>query len=92
LELVKAGIYWPGLHNFVFEFYSTCNDCPGNKAAWHRPYGLLKQLLIPERSWESNSVDFIGELPTSIMSGLQKCDLIELIANNQEPCHESPST
>ena len=31
----------------------------------HKPYGLLKQLLIPERPWNSISMDFIETLPTS---------------------------
>ena len=31
----------------------------------HRPYGLLKQLLIPERPWNSISMDFIEKLPMS---------------------------
>src|SRR6266481_5633918 len=31
----------------------------------HRPYGLLKQLPIPERLWNSISMDFIEKLPKS---------------------------
>jgi len=29
-----------------------------------KPYGLLKQLLIPEKPWNSISMDFIGEAPS----------------------------
>ena len=42
----------------------------------HKPYGLLKQLLIPERPWNSISMDFIETLPTS--SG---CDSILVIVD-----------
>jgi len=31
----------------------------------HKPYGLLKQLLIPEKPWNSISMDFIEKLPPS---------------------------
>src|SRR6266481_9349102 len=31
----------------------------------HRPYGLLKQLPIPEKPWNLISMDFIEQLPAS---------------------------
>jgi hypothetical protein len=71
LELVKQEFYWPGLRNMVEEYCWTCETCPRNKSARHKPYGLLKQLPIPDRPWESISVDFIGELPASVASDSQ---------------------
>lgn len=65
LELVKREFYWPGLRNYVSDYCRTCDSCSRNKAAHHKPYGLLKQLPIPERPWESISADFIVELPLS---------------------------
>ena len=35
------------------------------KPQQHKPYGLLKQLPVPERPWNSISMDFIETLPTS---------------------------
>src|ERR1700727_2990909 len=49
LELVRREFYWPGLRTFVAEFCRTCDSCPRNKSTRHKPYGLLKQLPIPER-------------------------------------------
>ena len=36
-----------------------------SKSQTHHPYGLLKQLPIPERPWNSISMDFIEKLPMS---------------------------
>ena len=36
-----------------------------SKSQRHCPYGLLKHLLIPERPWNSISMDFIKKLPMS---------------------------
>src|SRR5882724_4612719 len=35
------------------------------KPVCHKPYRLLKQLLIPEKPWNSISMDFIEKLPPS---------------------------
>ena len=36
-----------------------------SKSQRHHPYGLLKQLPIPKRLWNSISMDFIEKLPMS---------------------------
>jgi len=36
-----------------------------SKPQHHRPYGSLQQLSIPERPWNSISMDFIEKLPSS---------------------------
>jgi len=36
-----------------------------SKSPRHKPYRLLKQLLIPERLWNSISINFIEHLPAS---------------------------
>ena len=41
-----------------------------SKSQRHCPYGLLKQLLIPERLWNSISMDFIEKLPMSDSSDM----------------------
>jgi hypothetical protein len=37
-----------------------------SKLQRHKPYGTLKQLLVPEQPWNSISMDFIEKLPLSV--------------------------
>ncbi len=65
LELVRRDYSWPELRTFVVEYCKSCTTCGRSKARRHRPYGLLKQLPIPEKPWNSISMDFIEHLPSS---------------------------
>ena len=56
---------WPDLCKFIEEFCKTCITCGRSKPRRHKPYGLLKQLPVPEQPWNSISMDFIEKLPTS---------------------------
>src|SRR5215469_16003590 len=38
LKLIRREFFWPSLHAFVAEFCRTCDNCPQNKAARHKPY------------------------------------------------------
>jgi len=63
LELIHRNYAWPGLRSFITNYVRTCMTCAQAKAPHHRPYGLLKQLPIPEKPWNSISMDFIEQLP-----------------------------
>src|SRR6266571_4795214 len=65
LELVRHDYTWPGVRAFVKDYVSSCTSCAHAKTPCHKPYGLLKQLLIPECPWNSISMDFIEQLPSS---------------------------
>ena len=54
--------YWPGLGKSVKEFVRTCDTCQRHKSARTR-VGLLQPLPVPERPWETISMDFIMGLP-----------------------------
>ena len=56
---------WPGLWTFVNDFCKSCTTCMHSKSQRHKPYGFLKQLLVPEQPWNSISIDFIEKLPWS---------------------------
>jgi len=65
VELIRREYTWPGLREFVKKYCKSCTVCMRSKPQRHKPYGLLKQLPIPERPWNSISMDFIETLPTS---------------------------
>ena len=76
VDLIRRDYTWPGLHEFVKKYIKTCTTCMRSKPQRHKPYSLLKQLPVPERPWNSISMDFIETLPTS--SG---CDSILVIVD-----------
>jgi len=65
LELIRHEYTWPGLRTFVKDYIQSCTSCARAKTPRHRPYRLLKQLPIPEKPWNSISMDFIEQLPSS---------------------------
>ena len=65
MELVQRKYIWPKLRDSFKSYVKSCTTCMHSKSQRHRPYGLLKQLLIPERPWNSISMDFIEKLPMS---------------------------
>src|SRR5260221_3509711 len=49
----------------VKDYAASCTTCTCTKSPRHKPYGKLKQLLIPSQPWSSISMDFIEQLPAS---------------------------
>jgi len=62
LELIQRHYTWPNIRNNVQKFCKSCVTCMQSKPQCHRPYGLLQQLPILERPWNSISMDFIKKL------------------------------
>ena len=54
--------YWPGMGKSVKEFVKSCESCQRSKSGKLK-VGLLQPLPIPERPWDSISMDFIVGLP-----------------------------
>ena len=65
LALVRREFTWPDLRTFVKDYCRTCTTCKRSKAPRHKPYGTVQQLPIPDRPWDSISMDFIEQLPKS---------------------------
>ena len=66
LDQVRRHYTWPGLKEFVQHYCKSCTTCSQAKPRQHKHYGLLKQLLVPKRPWNSISIDFIEQLPLSL--------------------------
>jgi hypothetical protein len=64
-ELVSRDYWWPKLRHTIARYLRNCDTCARIKPARHAPYGFLKPLPIPQRGWESVSMDFIVGLPES---------------------------
>ena len=65
IDLVRWNYVWSELRNSVRSYVTSCTTCMCLKPQRHHPYRLLKQLLVPERPWNSISMDFIEKLPPS---------------------------
>lgn len=57
--------FWPNLRRLVREFVQRCMVCQSVKPFNHASQGLLQPLQIPEKIWDSASLDFITHLPNS---------------------------
>src|SRR5882724_1376465 len=65
LDLIRRNYTWPSVRSFIKDYCKSCTACARSKAPRHRPYGHLRQLPIPEKPWNSISMDFIEQLPSS---------------------------
>ena len=65
LELICHKYTWPGICTYVKDYVKSCTACTRAKTLRHRPYGMLKQLPVPNQPWNSISMDFIEQLPSS---------------------------
>jgi hypothetical protein len=55
--------WWPHQFNDVQDFVRSCQCCQINKPANQAQAGLLQPLPVPEKYWESVSLDFKVRLP-----------------------------
>jgi transposase InsO family protein len=65
LALIRRDYVWPNIRSSVTDYCRSCTTCSRSKSKRHKPYGLLRQLPVPIRPWDSISMDFIEQLPTS---------------------------
>ena len=60
---VKQVFHWPGVDKDVEAYVRQCDSCLRVKAPRRKAQGELHPLQLPERRWESVSVDLITDLP-----------------------------
>ena len=65
MQNLKSTYWWYGMSSNVHDFVKTCHSCQRNKPYTQKPAGLLQPLAIPQRPWQSISMDLIVELPTT---------------------------
>src|SRR3979490_1725077 len=53
------------MRSYIKDYCKLCTTCMHSKPQRHKPYRLLKQLPVPEKPWNSISMDFIEQLPAS---------------------------
>jgi Integrase zinc binding domain len=65
MKNVQRSFWWPGYRQDVTLYVKHCLSCARKKPAQHKPYGLLSPLPVPEKLWDSISMDFITDLPNT---------------------------
>ncbi|XP_044510183.1 uncharacterized protein LOC123228802 [Mangifera indica] len=63
VALLKRHYCWPRLEEDVELYVRTCLVCQLDKTERQKQAGLLQPLPIPERPWESVSMDFVSGFP-----------------------------
>ena len=64
---LKCCYWWHNMKKEVAEYVSKCLVCQQVKASRQKPADYLQPLSVPEWKWESISMDFIGELPRTVL-------------------------
>jgi transposase InsO family protein len=65
LARIKQHYTWKGITRHVRQYCSTCPVCQACKARNTKPAGQAQPLYIPDRPWQSVSLDLITQLPRS---------------------------
>ena len=47
LKLIRCEYTWPGIRTYIKDYVKSCTACTQAKTLCHRPYGMLKQLPVP---------------------------------------------
>lgn len=64
-NLLSRTFYLPNLRQVTHNYVQGCQLCSKTKHSQHKPYGQLQPLPVPDRPWQSISMDFIVKLPLS---------------------------
>jgi hypothetical protein len=81
LKLVSQSYWWPNMSRYIGQYCKACNMCLHMKAQWHKPFGELHPLLIPEVRWDIVSVNFITKLP--ILHGFNAAMVVVNLVSKQ---------
>ena len=65
IELVARRFVWTNMHAEIRHYVATCLACQSNKPSTQLPMGLLQPLAVPDRPWQTVTLDLITQLPRS---------------------------
>jgi len=65
LELVSRDYWWPQMSRYIGQYISTCDLCLRTKPTRQALVGELHPLRILDLRWDTLSIDFVVELPSS---------------------------
>jgi Reverse transcriptase (RNA-dependent DNA polymerase)/RNase H-like domain found in reverse transcriptase/Integrase zinc binding domain len=65
VKKLKENFFWPKMHEDVVHHLKHCESCLRNKVSTQKPQGEYQPLEIPQRRWDSVSMDLITHLPES---------------------------
>ncbi|MBW0489488.1 hypothetical protein O181_029203 [Austropuccinia psidii MF-1] len=65
LKLVKHNFHWSRMTQFIKDYVSCCQQCSRKKNIYHKNFGFLKPLPIPNGPWICLSMELITQLPLS---------------------------
>jgi hypothetical protein len=64
-ELITRTFYWPKMYEEIKKYVVSCLPCQSNKPSQQVPMGLLQPLSIPNKKWETVTMDLITGLPVT---------------------------
>ena len=62
---IARSYYWPGMSKDIRKHIKECNACQRTKSSTQPPIGELHSLPIPQWSWQSIGMDYLGPVPMS---------------------------
>jgi len=60
---LHSRFFWPSMAKDTRLYVQTCESCQRCKPSNQAPAGLLQPLPIPDRPWQTVTMDFVGPLP-----------------------------
>jgi hypothetical protein len=91
LERVRRKNVWTGLNKDVANYVHDCERCQRATHKRHKPFGLLRQLPIPDRPWQHVTMDFITDLPPSRLLGLTYDSILVIVDRFSKMAHYVPA-
>ena len=64
-QFIRRYFWWTSMAQDIETFCMLCGTCAASKDTNSKPRGLLHNLPIPDRTWQSMGMDFLGPLPKS---------------------------